>query len=219
MSGAAVAALGLVTGVSAYTSTAGFYASSHGQRDDGAIDLGRVRDLGHDDGGCGSRLPRRAEPVGARLRVHAALRSRDSDHRHRCGDDIPAARAGCCIDRAPSKRWAPIKNLALNAVSLLALVVVTRYGILLAWVIPTVLAVVPITHFLPRTLVPHHRGLTREGREEIGTWPVVRYVAGNYVGFLGTMAYRNLPPILVLHELGAKQSGFRPGSSRRRSRS
>jgi O-antigen/teichoic acid export membrane protein len=106
--------------------------------------------------------------------------------------------------------WVPIKNLALNALKLplLALVVVTRYGILLAWVIPTVLAVLPITHLLQRTLVPHHRRLTREGQEEVAVGPVVRYVAGNYVGFLATMAYRNLPPILVLHELGAKQSGF-----------
>jgi len=106
--------------------------------------------------------------------------------------------------------WVPIKNLALNAVKLplVALLTVTRYGILLAWVIPTVLAVVPISLLLRRTLVPEHRLLTREGQEEVGTRPVVNYVAGNYVGFLATMAYRNLPPILVLHELGAKQSGF-----------
>ena len=107
--------------------------------------------------------------------------------------------------------WVPIKNLALNALKLPlvgGLVAVTRYGILLAWVIPTVLAVVPITHLLRRTLVPEHRRLTREGQEEVGAGPVARYVGGNYVGFLATMAYRNLPPILVLHELGAKQSGF-----------
>jgi O-antigen/teichoic acid export membrane protein len=108
--------------------------------------------------------------------------------------------------------WVPTKNLILNAakIPLLAVLVgsVPKYGILLAWVIPTVLAVPPVTQLIARRLVPQHRELTRARQEDVRAGTIVRYAAGNYVGYLCTLAYRNLPPILVLHQLGPKFSGF-----------
>jgi O-antigen/teichoic acid export membrane protein len=108
--------------------------------------------------------------------------------------------------------WVPVKNLALNAAKIPLLVLlmgsVPKYGILLAWAIPTMLAVPPVLQLLARRLVPQHRELTRPRQENVSTRTIVRYAGGNYIGYLCTIAYRNLPPVLVLHELGPKASGF-----------
>jgi O-antigen/teichoic acid export membrane protein len=107
--------------------------------------------------------------------------------------------------------WVPIRNLSLSLLKLLALFAFAelfpKYGILLAWVIP--LAVIgPVTFVLLRRLVPEHEAESRVRQEGLRPGQVARYASGNYAGFLCTLAYRNVPPLLVLHQAGARASAF-----------
>jgi O-antigen/teichoic acid export membrane protein len=107
--------------------------------------------------------------------------------------------------------WVPLKNMGYNTakIPLLALFAsfVPKYGILLAWLIPGFIFA-PIVYLLSRRLVSIHRDLTRLRQEEIEARQVARYAAGNYVGYLCTLAYRTLPPLVVLHQAGARPSAF-----------
>jgi O-antigen/teichoic acid export membrane protein len=107
--------------------------------------------------------------------------------------------------------WVPLKNMAYNTakIPLVALLAsfVPKYGILIAWLIPGFI-VAPIVYLLTRPLVSTHRDLTRLRQEQITAGQVAHYAAGNYVGYLCTLAYRTLPPLVVLHEAGARSSAF-----------
>jgi O-antigen/teichoic acid export membrane protein len=105
--------------------------------------------------------------------------------------------------------WVPIKGVAYGVAKLAVLIVcvplVPRYGIVVAWVVP-IAAVLLGSAFLLRTrLIPHNRTIEAE---QIRPGIVVRYAAGNYAGFLCNLAYRTLPPLLVIHELGAKSNAY-----------
>ncbi len=107
--------------------------------------------------------------------------------------------------------WVPIKNLALNAAKIIALVVVggslATYGILVAWVVPSWIAAIAVVVLLSR-LARRHRTLTRAHQERLYRSHVFRYIAGNYAGQLCTLAYRTVPPLLVIHEAGPRASAF-----------
>ena len=105
----------------------------------------------------------------------------------------------------------PLKNIAYNMAKIPLLVVlassVPKYGIILAWLIPGFL-IAPMIYLLTRRLAAAHRDLTSSRQEQIEVRQVARYAAGNYIGYLCTLAYRTLPPIIVLHEAGARSSAF-----------
>src|SRR6266516_2123012 len=108
--------------------------------------------------------------------------------------------------------WVPVKNFVWNVAKIPLVVLlaasVPKYGILLAWFIPSAFIVVPVAFVLVRRMVPMHTELTVRRQEQIEARHVARYAAGNYAGYLCTLAYRTLPPIIVLHEAGAKASAF-----------
>jgi O-antigen/teichoic acid export membrane protein len=108
--------------------------------------------------------------------------------------------------------WVPIKGSAYGLAKIVVLAIcvalVPRYGILVAWVAPSALVLLGSAWLLGRRLLPLHREASRESSEQFGVAPVVRYATGNYVAFLCNLAYRTLPPLLVIHELGARSSAF-----------
>jgi O-antigen/teichoic acid export membrane protein len=107
--------------------------------------------------------------------------------------------------------WVPVKNIPYSVAKILALVAVVgvapRYGILLAWVVPSVLFVA-FGYLLVLRLTPRHREMSRAAQDYVGVGWIARYAAGNYVGMLCMQAYRNLPPLLVIHQAGATASAF-----------
>jgi O-antigen/teichoic acid export membrane protein len=106
--------------------------------------------------------------------------------------------------------WVPVKNIFYSAakiVALVPLVALKRYGILAAWTAPSVV-IVPATYVLLRRFGRRHQTLSRDRQESLGVRRVARYATGNYAGYLCTLAYRTLPPVLVLHEAGARASAF-----------
>ena len=108
--------------------------------------------------------------------------------------------------------WVPAKNIWYGIGKILLLVLLAgvfpMYGILAAWVLPGILVLVPVSYLLVRQLIPQHRQISRSGQEMISARRVAGYTGGNYVGYLCTITYRFLPPLLVIHELGAAAAAY-----------
>jgi len=107
--------------------------------------------------------------------------------------------------------WVPIKGVAWGLAKLVVVVLcihlVPRYGIVIAWVAPSAVVLAASIYLIATRVAPAHRASDVEA-EEIGVGVVARYGAGNYVAFLCNIAYRTLPPLLVIHELGATSSAY-----------
>ncbi len=108
--------------------------------------------------------------------------------------------------------WVPIKGMAYGVAKLVVLVVciplVPRYGIVVAWIAPIVLVLAGSWYLLTRRLLPAYQVAAHVEPETLRADLVLRYVTGNYAAFLCNLAYRTLPPLLVIHELGAKDSAY-----------
>ena len=108
--------------------------------------------------------------------------------------------------------WVPVKNAAYSVAKIVVLVLFAglapRYGILIAWTLPSVAVVAVVGVVLARRLVPRYREESRPRQEDVTRGQIARYTAGNYAGFLCTLAYRTIPPLLVLHELGPTASAY-----------
>lgn len=108
--------------------------------------------------------------------------------------------------------WVPVKNIAYNVLKLPLLVglaaALPTYGILVAWIVPIAFIAVPSAFLLARRLIPQHAALTRSHQEVVDGRTVRGYVAGNYAGYLCMLASRNIPPLLVIHEAGAKAAAY-----------
>ena len=108
--------------------------------------------------------------------------------------------------------WVPIKGSVYGLAKIVVLVIcvslVPRYGILVAWVAPTALVLAASAWLLRHRLLPAHHAASRADPEPLTTGAVARYAGGNYLAFLSSLAYRTLPPLLVIHELGAKSSAY-----------
>ena len=106
----------------------------------------------------------------------------------------------------------PIKNIAFGLAKIALLLIVAgsmpRYGILVAWVAPTIVFVVAMGYLLIRRLGPAHGALTLKHADALDLRRIAGYALGNYGGFLCLLAYRNLPPLLVLNSAGASASAF-----------
>jgi O-antigen/teichoic acid export membrane protein len=107
--------------------------------------------------------------------------------------------------------WVPIKGTAYGVAKLVILVMciplLPRYGIVVAWIAPIAVVLVGSAYLLRNRLLPAHRLAARES-ERLDRRLVLRYAAGNYAAFLCNLAYRTLPPLLVIHELGAESSAY-----------
>lgn len=108
--------------------------------------------------------------------------------------------------------WVPIKGMAYGVAKLVVLVAcipfLPRYGIVVAWIAPIGFVLVGSWYLLTRRLLPEHGTALNVEPETLSATLVTRYVAGNYAAFLCNLAYRTLPPLLVIHELGAKSNAY-----------
>ena len=108
--------------------------------------------------------------------------------------------------------WVPVKNVTYSIAKVAVLILVAglapRYGILIAWTLPSVAVIAVVGVVLATRVVPRYCEESRARQEDVAKGQIVRYTAGNYAGFLCTLAYRTIPPLLVLHELGPTASAY-----------
>jgi O-antigen/teichoic acid export membrane protein len=106
--------------------------------------------------------------------------------------------------------WIPLENILYSAVKLvlvLALAVsLGGYGILVSWVVPAALAVVPVSLAVFRIFIPSH--LEAYGTEPArGIHLFRRFVASDGLGMLLAQLQSALLPILVMEQAGAETAG------------
>jgi O-antigen/teichoic acid export membrane protein len=106
--------------------------------------------------------------------------------------------------------WVPFENVAYSLIKIALLLVWARsmggYGIFVAWVIPALILIPPISGAAFLRFIPN-RALVAEAKA--GTeMPFVRYAAGDTIGsFLGLISTTFIP-VLVTWKLGATANGF-----------
>lgn len=100
-------------------------------------------------------------------------------------------------------RWVLLENLAFGVLKLVALMLLVgtgSTGILLAWVLPVIAAVVPVNLLLFGRLLPGHAA-SAPGTS-LNTGEVRRFVGLDFLGLVFAQAYTALLPLLVLGHLG-----------------
>jgi O-antigen/teichoic acid export membrane protein len=108
--------------------------------------------------------------------------------------------------------WVPIENtiFAILKIALLAAfaVALPRYGVFASWTIPVALSLLPVNLLIFRRLVPAHARATAGQAALVEPAQVARYVAGDYLGSLFSLASTMLLPALVLGLAGASGSAY-----------
>jgi O-antigen/teichoic acid export membrane protein len=106
--------------------------------------------------------------------------------------------------------WIPLENILYSAVKLVLVLAFARslagYGILVSWVVPAALALVPVSLAVFKAFIPAHVKAygTEPGR---GTNLFSRFVAGDGVGMMLAQVHTALLPILVMEQAGAGAAG------------
>ncbi len=105
--------------------------------------------------------------------------------------------------------WVLFENAAYGILKLLALVAIAVWvpgaGVFVAWTIPLVVLVVPVSRLLFRRLIPARVALPREA---ITARSVGQYVSVDFAASILTGATSGLLPLLVLARLGARASAY-----------
>lgn len=108
--------------------------------------------------------------------------------------------------------WVPVEN-ALVAVAKIALLICFAgswqdYGLFAAWMIPTVISLLPINWLIFGRLAPPRQSRGAPGGVPYTLPEIGRHMFGNYVGSLFFLASSTLLPVIVTQMLGAKANAY-----------
>ncbi|HET9541389.1 MAG TPA: hypothetical protein VFQ46_12375, partial [Candidatus Limnocylindria bacterium] len=106
--------------------------------------------------------------------------------------------------------WIPLENILYSAAKLVLVLALAAslggYGILVSWIVPAALAVVPVSLAVFKIFIPAH--LEAYGTEPArGTHLFRRFVASDGLGMLLAQMLSALLPILVMEQAGAETAG------------
>ena len=99
--------------------------------------------------------------------------------------------------------WVPVENIGYSALKLTMVVLIGGafggYGIFISWTLPALLALLPVTVTIFRSLLPQHHVADDVGAPAI---PFGRFVAGDSVGMVCSQLSTTLLPVLVVAKAG-----------------
>jgi O-antigen/teichoic acid export membrane protein len=106
--------------------------------------------------------------------------------------------------------WVPVENILYSAAKLVLVLVLARgvagYGILVSWVVPAAVALVPVSLAVFTVFIPAHlKTYGNQPGREVDLFG--RFVAGDGLGMLLSQAHIALVPILVVEQAGAGVGG------------
>jgi O-antigen/teichoic acid export membrane protein len=106
--------------------------------------------------------------------------------------------------------WVPVEN-GLHGLVKLAIVVacaasLPSTGIFASWVVPTLLALVPINIYIFRRLLPDNAALDIEA-EDLSVRRLAPFTAAEYAGALCELAVVNVIPLVIAQQLGLAAAG------------
>jgi len=97
--------------------------------------------------------------------------------------------------------WVPVENTLFAIVKIMLLVAFSGWlqlaGVFASWAIPIGLALIPVNVFIFLRLIPAHVAQTEGQANPVQRRAILRYIAGNHLGTLFSLAYTNMLPILV----------------------
>jgi O-antigen/teichoic acid export membrane protein len=109
-------------------------------------------------------------------------------------------------------KWVPVENILYALAKLLLLVGLAKsspdYGIFLSWAIPLLIVLIPVNLLIFQKLLPQHTRWPVEPEAEIGAGDIVQYAGGLYVGYLLSMAFTQLLPLVVLQLEGSSAAAY-----------
>jgi O-antigen/teichoic acid export membrane protein len=108
--------------------------------------------------------------------------------------------------------WVPLENIlyALSKLGLLLLLAAAmpQWGILVAWVLPAAVAIIPINLLLLRRFVAQPGTSAGTAAQNGSRNRIARYIAGNYPGTLFNLALTALLPLVVTQLAGLRATAF-----------
>lgn len=108
--------------------------------------------------------------------------------------------------------WVPVENslVALIKIGLLVGVVNLwqQYGIAAAWMVPTLLALVPVNWFVARRFLPNQQRISQGETSQLTMRGIRSHITGNYVGGLFFLSSTTLLPVIVTQVLGAEANAY-----------
>jgi O-antigen/teichoic acid export membrane protein len=108
--------------------------------------------------------------------------------------------------------WVPLENGLYNLGKiglLLALAPVSqRYGIFASWIVPALVALVPVNLLIFRRILPRHASAGTRAPAVAPLRTMTRFVGGDYLGSIFMLATIDLLPVLVVTRLGAEANGY-----------
>lgn len=108
--------------------------------------------------------------------------------------------------------WVPIENTAFGIAKMALLVAFAGLlpgdGVVLSWMLPVIISLIPVNIFIFRRLIPAHVRET-EGRGPLPTGAEIgRYMGGDYVGGLFAHATINLIPVVVAARIDPSSNAY-----------
>lgn len=107
--------------------------------------------------------------------------------------------------------WVPVENtlVAVAKVALLiGLVGIWQYGITAAWMVPTLLALGPVTWVIVCRFVPNYQRTVQDKAVGFTLRDIRSHGVGNYVGGLFSLSSTKLLPVIVAQVLGAEANAY-----------
>lgn len=108
--------------------------------------------------------------------------------------------------------WIPIENVTYGVLKIIVLVLFAKawptYGIFISWVAPLLLVIIPLNILIFRRLVPRHLEVMRGAAAPIEPKRLLKYLGGNYLGSLFTLASMRLLPIIVAAQVSPSENAY-----------
>jgi O-antigen/teichoic acid export membrane protein len=108
--------------------------------------------------------------------------------------------------------WIPMKNLAFSVAKLVLLVALAALlpqgGLVVAWVVPAVVAVAVIQVLVHRRLLPRRMAEADEGHRLPPVRGLVGYASAEFAIGVMSQVIPMILPLIILHELGAEQNAY-----------
>ena len=108
--------------------------------------------------------------------------------------------------------WVPVENTIYAITKLILLVVLAKvtpqYGIYLSWMLPVAVLILPMNWLIFRRVIPRHVQEAAAHAKPFQLREIVRYIIGNYVGWLFSLSSSRLLPVVVAFWAGASANAY-----------
>ncbi len=108
--------------------------------------------------------------------------------------------------------WVPVENTIYAIAKLILLVILAKvtpqYGIYISWMLPVAVLILPMNWLIFRRVIPRHVQEAAAHEKPFQLREIVRYIIGNYVGWLFSLSSTRLLPVLVAFWAGASANAY-----------